>query len=123
WFDPRCAHSGRRVGRPSRSAPWLRTDALRSLRSPSRCESPTGRSGCAGWRRPTRQRLARRASPKRLSLCTLVRARVDAGRDGVSELSWWFAPHPDWEPTEDWPEEVPVVRYGTDNEVVLIDPF
>jgi glyoxylase-like metal-dependent hydrolase (beta-lactamase superfamily II) len=41
----------------------------------------------------------------------------------VSELSWWLAPHPDWEPTEDWPEEVPVVRYETDDEVVLIDPF
>jgi hypothetical protein len=41
----------------------------------------------------------------------------------VSELSWWFAPHPSWEPTEDWPEEVPVVRYETDDEVMLIDPF
>lgn len=42
---------------------------------------------------------------------------------GVSELSWWLAPHPAWEPGEDWPEEVPVVRYETDDEVVLIDPF
>jgi glyoxylase-like metal-dependent hydrolase (beta-lactamase superfamily II) len=41
----------------------------------------------------------------------------------VSELSWWFAPHPGWEPAEDWPEEVPVVRYETDEEVVLIDPL
>jgi hypothetical protein len=41
----------------------------------------------------------------------------------VSELSWWFAPHPDWEPSENWPQEVPVVRYETDDEVVLIDPF
>ncbi len=41
----------------------------------------------------------------------------------MSGLSWWFAPHPDWESTEDWPEEVPVVRYETDEEVVLIDPF
>jgi glyoxylase-like metal-dependent hydrolase (beta-lactamase superfamily II) len=41
----------------------------------------------------------------------------------VSELSWWFAPHPDWEPTEDWPEEVPVVRYETEEEVAVIDPF
>ena len=41
----------------------------------------------------------------------------------VGELSWWFAPHPDWDPTEDWPEDVPVVRYETDDEVVLIDPF
>jgi len=41
----------------------------------------------------------------------------------MSELSWWFAPHPAWEPTEDWDEEVPVVRYETEDEVVLIDPF
>jgi hypothetical protein len=41
----------------------------------------------------------------------------------VSELSWWSSPHPDWEPTEDWPEEVPVVRYETDSEIALIDPF
>lgn len=41
----------------------------------------------------------------------------------MSGLSWWFAPHPDWEPTEDWPEHVPVVRYETPGEVVLIDPF
>jgi glyoxylase-like metal-dependent hydrolase (beta-lactamase superfamily II) len=41
----------------------------------------------------------------------------------VSELSWWLAPHPDWEPTEDWDEEVPVVRYETDSDLVLIDPF
>src|SRR5262245_10759989 len=34
-----------------------------------------------------------------------------------------MSPHPDWEPTEDWPEEVPVVRYETETEVVLIDPF
>ena len=41
----------------------------------------------------------------------------------MSELTWWFAPHPAWEPGEDWPAEVPVVRYETDDEVVLIDPF
>jgi glyoxylase-like metal-dependent hydrolase (beta-lactamase superfamily II) len=41
----------------------------------------------------------------------------------VSELSWWLSPHPDWEPGEDWPEEVPIVRYETDDEVVLIDPL
>jgi len=34
-----------------------------------------------------------------------------------------MSPHPDWEPTEDWPQEVPVVRYETESEVVLIDPF
>ena len=41
----------------------------------------------------------------------------------MSKLSWWFAPHPDWEPGEDWPQEVPIVRYETDDEVALIDPF
>jgi glyoxylase-like metal-dependent hydrolase (beta-lactamase superfamily II) len=41
----------------------------------------------------------------------------------VSELSWWFAPHPAWEPGEDWDENVPVVCFETDDEVVLIDPF
>lgn len=34
-----------------------------------------------------------------------------------------MSPHPDWEPTEDWPEEVPVVCLETDDAVVLIDPF
>jgi glyoxylase-like metal-dependent hydrolase (beta-lactamase superfamily II) len=41
----------------------------------------------------------------------------------MSELSWWFSPHPDWEPGEDWPQKVPVVRYETDDEVALIDPL
>lgn len=41
----------------------------------------------------------------------------------MSELSWWMSPHPDWEPTEDWPEEVPVVLYEADDEGALIDPF
>jgi hypothetical protein len=41
----------------------------------------------------------------------------------VGSLTWWLSPHPDWEPGEDWPEEVPVVRYETEDEVVLIDPF
>jgi hypothetical protein len=41
----------------------------------------------------------------------------------VGDLTWWFAPHPAWEPGEDWPAEVPVVSYETADEVVLIDPF
>ena len=41
----------------------------------------------------------------------------------MASLSWWFSAHPSWEPGEDWPQEVPVVRYETDAEVVLIDPF
>jgi glyoxylase-like metal-dependent hydrolase (beta-lactamase superfamily II) len=41
----------------------------------------------------------------------------------VSELSWWWSPHPAWEPGENWDEEVPVVRYDTEEDVALIDPF
>jgi len=41
----------------------------------------------------------------------------------VSKLSWWLAPHPDWEPGEDWDENVPVVRYETDAAVALVDPL
>ena len=41
----------------------------------------------------------------------------------VSELTWWFSPHPAWEPGENWPAEVPVVRFERDEDVVLIDPF
>ena len=44
-------------------------------------------------------------------------------RLAVTSLSWWFASHPAWEPGEDWPQEVPVVRYETDAEVALIDPL
>jgi glyoxylase-like metal-dependent hydrolase (beta-lactamase superfamily II) len=41
----------------------------------------------------------------------------------VGTLGWWLSPHPDWEAGEDWPQEVPVVRYETAHEVVLVDPF
>jgi glyoxylase-like metal-dependent hydrolase (beta-lactamase superfamily II) len=41
----------------------------------------------------------------------------------MSELTWWLAPHPAWEPTEDWNQEVPVVRYETEDDVAVVDPF
>ncbi|MFL5960207.1 MAG: hypothetical protein ACJ75G_08100 [Gaiellaceae bacterium] len=41
----------------------------------------------------------------------------------MGALTWWLAPHPGWEEGEDWPQEVPVVRYDTGDDVVLIDPF
>ena len=41
----------------------------------------------------------------------------------MSELSWWLSPHPAWAPGEDWDQNVPVVRYETDDEVALIDPL
>ena len=41
----------------------------------------------------------------------------------MGSLTWWFSPHPDWEPGEDWPEVVPVVRYENEDEIAVIDPF
>ena len=41
----------------------------------------------------------------------------------MGTLTWWLSRHPDWREGEDWPEEVPVVRYETEDEVALIDPF
>lgn len=41
----------------------------------------------------------------------------------MSELSSWLAPHPDWEPGENWAQAVPVVRYETGAAVAVIDPF
>jgi glyoxylase-like metal-dependent hydrolase (beta-lactamase superfamily II) len=41
----------------------------------------------------------------------------------VGALTFWLSPHPDWEAGEDWPEDVPVVRYETAGEVVVFDPF
>ena len=41
----------------------------------------------------------------------------------MSRLDWWWSPHPDWEPGENWDADVPVVRVESDDEVVLIDPF
>ena len=41
----------------------------------------------------------------------------------MSELTWWFSPHPAWVPGEDWDPNVPVVRYETAEEIVLIDPL
>ncbi|HJU36551.1 MAG TPA: hypothetical protein VJ716_03925 [Gaiellaceae bacterium] len=41
----------------------------------------------------------------------------------MGTLGWWLSPHPAWEDGEDWPRNVPVVRYETGEEVALIDPF
>ena len=41
----------------------------------------------------------------------------------MSTLDWWFSPHPDWVEGENWPEEVPVVRLESDDDVVLFDPL
>ena len=41
----------------------------------------------------------------------------------MGALTWWLSPHPAWEEGEDWPEEVPVVCYEIEDEIVLIDPF
>ena len=41
----------------------------------------------------------------------------------MSSLSHWFAPHPEWEPGENWPQEVLCVRLDTPGGTVLIDPL
>lgn len=38
-------------------------------------------------------------------------------------LSYWLAPHPAWEPTENWPEEVLCVFLKGPKNIVLIDPL
>jgi hypothetical protein len=38
-------------------------------------------------------------------------------------LSYWMAPHPAWDPTENWPEEVLCVLYESADGIVLIDPL
>ena len=45
---------------------------------------------------------------------------VEKIRDGL----WrWTAPHPDWKPDSDWPEDVGSVYYKGPDAVVLIDPL
>lgn len=36
---------------------------------------------------------------------------------------YWLAPHPEWEPSENWPEEVLCVYYESQDGIVLIDPL
>ena len=36
---------------------------------------------------------------------------------------YWMAPHPAWEPTENWPEEVLCVYFEAADGIVLIDPL
>jgi glyoxylase-like metal-dependent hydrolase (beta-lactamase superfamily II) len=38
-------------------------------------------------------------------------------------LRYWLAPHPEWKPGNDWPEEVLSVEYGGPDALVLIDPL
>jgi glyoxylase-like metal-dependent hydrolase (beta-lactamase superfamily II) len=38
-------------------------------------------------------------------------------------LRYWLAPHPDWQPGNDWPEEVLSVEYEAPDALVLIDPL
>jgi glyoxylase-like metal-dependent hydrolase (beta-lactamase superfamily II) len=37
-------------------------------------------------------------------------------------LSYWLAPHPEWEQHENWPEEVVCARYESADGLVLVDP-
>jgi hypothetical protein len=38
-------------------------------------------------------------------------------------LTYWLAPHPEWEPSENWPEEVLCVCVEAPDGIVLIDPL
>jgi glyoxylase-like metal-dependent hydrolase (beta-lactamase superfamily II) len=38
-------------------------------------------------------------------------------------LRYWLAPHPAWQPGNDWPEEVLSVEYKARDALVLIDPL
>jgi glyoxylase-like metal-dependent hydrolase (beta-lactamase superfamily II) len=38
-------------------------------------------------------------------------------------LRYWLAPHPEWRPGNDWPEEVLSVEYQSSEALVLIDPL
>ena len=44
--------------------------------------------------------------------------------DRIADGLWrWTARHPDWEPGEDWDEEVACVYYEADDAIVLVDPL
>jgi hypothetical protein len=36
---------------------------------------------------------------------------------------YWMAPHPEWEPSENWPEDVLCVYFESTDGIVLIDPL
>ena len=38
-------------------------------------------------------------------------------------FGYWLAPHPGWQPGENWPEEVLCVRFESPDGIVLIDPL
>lgn len=38
-------------------------------------------------------------------------------------LSYWLAPHPSWEPGENWPQDVPCFRFASPDGTILIDPL
>ena len=43
--------------------------------------------------------------------------------DVAPGLRYWLAPHPEWRPGNDWPEEVLCVEYEAPEALVLIDPL
>ena len=38
-------------------------------------------------------------------------------------LTWWMAPHPEWTPNPEWPEEVGFATWAASDGYVLIDPL
>ena len=56
-----------------------------------------------------------------------VANRATLHRVNVHELApglwYWFAPHPDWRPDENWPEGVLCGYYEAPEATVLFDPL
>jgi hypothetical protein len=38
-------------------------------------------------------------------------------------LTWWVAPHPEWTPNPEWPEEGGFATWSASDSYVLIDPL
>src|SRR4051812_12325560 len=38
-------------------------------------------------------------------------------------LTWWMAPHPEWTPNPEWPQEVGFATWAATDAYVLIDPL
>lgn len=44
-------------------------------------------------------------------------------REVTPGVWWWQAPHPDWTPEEDWPQQVSAYAIDTGERLLLIDPI
>jgi glyoxylase-like metal-dependent hydrolase (beta-lactamase superfamily II) len=53
----------------------------------------------------------------------MTRATSPARLELSERLTYWTAPHPQWQPNADWPQEVGCVLYVGTDALVLIDPL